>query len=101
MSSPLLADGLERHVKHRDHEKAYSAGGDHAGEDRRADGVAAELGRTLRYDQRVHAQNKREGGHHHGAKPHPGAQHRDLRPDDDAGIAIDASGRSLPSLLRM
>ena len=57
-----LPDCLERYLEHRDHKEPDGTGGDHAGKDRGADRVAAEFGRTLRYDQRVDAQNKREGG---------------------------------------
>src|SRR5205085_8997836 len=75
-SPAALADGLERDVEHRDHEKADCAGGDHPGEDRGADVVATDLGGALCDDQRVDAEDEGEGGHHHGAETHPCAEHR-------------------------
>ena len=67
---------MEGDVEHRDHEEPDSARGDHAGEDRGADIVAADLGGALRDDQRIDAKDEGERGHHHGAKPHPRAEHR-------------------------
>src|SRR6266446_10462107 len=71
-----LANALEGDVEHRDHENPDRTGGDHSGEHRCADVVAADLACTLCHDQRIDAEDEGEGGHHHRAEPTTRAEHR-------------------------
>ena len=73
-----FADGLEGHVKHRDHEQSDPTRGDHAEKDRRANRVAADFRSALCHDQREDTEDEREGSHHHRAKAHLRTEHRGL-----------------------